>query len=237
MRTKRMAVSAVIIAFFVIYWLLCRQGMDGGGLELDNLYDLHGISVGYFSFRSLLALYVVPLLLFNGIMMGSEEDYLVIRYTMREKMWCRKLCSLFLYNLLFTGYYFMVHVILMLLFYPVSLIISSRVLLYLAIYVPVVFLFFSFMAMIFMALQIYFVKWKALVFVFFLFAALYFLMEIEIISDAPLFFMELLAKQIGGEMTAMDVVLSYANIFFVDVIVAIVGLKLYDHKEFLAHEE
>lgn len=234
MRTKRIVVSIVIITFFVIYWLICRQGGDNRGLELDNLYGMHGLGVGYFSFRSIWAVYVVPLLLFNGIMMGQEEDYLVIRYTMRKKVWCKRLRSLFLYNLLFTFFYFAVHVVLMSLFYSVSIIIRSRILLYLAIYFPVIFLSFSLMAMIFMTLQIHFDKWRALVFAFAFFVTSYFLMEMAVVS---LFFMELLEKQIWGEITAKDVILSYGSIFIVDVIVAIVGLKLYDHKEFLLHEE
>ena len=108
-------------------------------------------------------------------MMEQEKDYMAIRYKMREKIWYRKLLNLFICDFMFTCLYFMVDVILMLFFYPIKLIISSRILVYLVIYFPVVFLFFLLIGIFFMALQIYFSNWRALVFVFLLFIVGYFL--------------------------------------------------------------
>lgn len=88
-----------------------------------------------------------------------------------------------------------------------------------------------------MALQIYFSNWRALVFVFLLFIVGYFLIELEVLTWNPFFFLFLLSKQIQGGMVKGDVILSYVNIFFVDLITVIVGLKLYDHKEFFRYEE
>lgn len=238
MGIKKIVISIEITAFFLIYWMICnRQGTVYNQSDFSQIYDQHSITTGYFSLRSFLALYIVPLLLFNTLMMEQEKDYLAIRYIMREKLWYRKLLNLFICDFMFTCLYFMVDVILMLLFYPIELIISSRILVYLAIYFPVVFLFFLLIGIFFMALQIYFSNWRALVFVFLLFIVGYFLIELEVLTWNPFFFLFLLSKQIQGGMVKGDVILSYVNIFFVDLITVIVGLKLYDHKEFFQYEE
>lgn len=238
MGIKKIIISVELIAFFLMYWMIChRQGTVYNQSDFRQIYAQHSITTGYFSLRSFLALYIVPLLLFNTLMMEQEKDYLAIRYKMREKIWYRKLLNLFLCDFLFTCLYFMVDVVLMLFFYPTKLIISSRILVYLAIYFPVVFLFFLLIGIIFMALQIYFSNWRTLVFVFLLFIIAYFLMELEVLTWNPFFFLFLLSKQIQGGMVKGDVILSYVNIFFADLIAAIVGLKLYNRKEFFRYEE
>lgn len=235
---KKIISSAGIIVFFMTYWMICNmQSTAYIQTDISQIYDQHGITAGYFSLRSFLALYIVPLLLYNTSVIEQEKDYIAIRYNKREKIWYMKLFNLFICNFMFTCFYFFVDIIFMLVSYHAELIISSHILIYLAIYFPVVFLFFSLIGIVFMILQIYFSNWKALVVVFLLCIVCYFFIELEVLRGwNPFFFLILLSEQIQG-MAKVDVILSYANIFFINIITVVVGLKSYNHKEFFRYEE
>lgn len=235
---KKIIISAGVIVFFSTYWMICNiQNVTYILPDISQIYNQHGIATGYFSLRSFLALYVVPLLLYNTLMIEQEKEFIAIRYNKREKIWYMKLFKLFICHFMFTCFYFFVDIIFMSVSYPTELIISSHILIYLVIYFPVVFLFFCFIGIVFMILQIYFSNWKALVVIFLFCIVCYFFIELEILQVwNPFFFLLLLSKQIQG-MVKGDAILSYSNIFFTNIITVVVGLKLYDHKEFFRYEE
>lgn len=236
---KLYIISIGTIAFFLIYWMICNiSNVTFIQTDIGQIYDQHGITAGYFSLRSFLALYIVPLLLYNNLILEQEKDYIAIRYNTRKKIWFKKMLNLFMCNFHFTCLYFFVDVVFMLATYPIKSIISSRILIYLIIYFPVVFLFFSLISIIFMELQICFSNWKALVFVFVLCIVCYFLTEFEILQTwHPFYFLFLLSKQMQGGMMKGELMLSYTTIIFFNAFFVIVGLKLYEFKEFLKYEE
>ena len=89
-----------------------------------------------------------------------------------------------------------------------------------------------------MELQICFSNWKALVFVFVLCIVCYFLTEFEVLQTwHPFYFLFLLSKLMQGGILKGELMLSYTTIIFFNAFFVIVGLKLYEFKEFLKYEE
>lgn len=224
----------IIILYFGIFWIIsgwgCCSDVQTG---ISQIYARHTVTTGYFSMYAYLVQYIIPLLLYITLMMQEDKAYVVIRYIDREELWMIKIFGMIQYVVYFTLIHFGVNLALLFCCYPPGEVIQSRILFYLCLFVPNVFLYFIFVATVYLMFQIVFDGWAAMV----LTSGLALFQYLIMVSgpDAscnPFFFLFLLGIQLQRGINEADVILAYTNVFAIDVIGIMTGLKLYRRKEF-----
>lgn len=234
MNTKKIIATIVTILYFGTYWIICSWIVNSNvSAGISQIRACHSASTGYFSLRSYFVQYIIPLLLYIILMMQEDRAYIVIRYIDRKELWKIKIRSIMKYSFHFTCIHFGMDLISMLCFYSLEDIIHSQIVLYLLFFFPNVFFYFVFFSTVFIIFHVMFSHWKALVITSGM-ALIYYLFMVSgvVASWDPFFFLSLLELQMYHGINETDLILAYTNFVSLDVIVIMMGLKLYRKKEF-----